>query len=161
MFSRRPGARFNRGRVASVAVSAFDPRDLSGCILWSKMDRDVVTSSASLTSGDPANAAWTKTNCTVVATGTGTQCRLTAGGTTNAFVTINPSNVATGATCVPCVMTIRAKYESIRYLIAETRDATANNRAVFDLQNGVISMVGTGINIQDLSMTLDGDGLYT
>lgn len=150
----RRGRRLNRRGLATAVASApaYNPMTaLTNGILWSKMDRDVTSGSASLSSGDPANAAWTKTNCTVVATGTGTQCQLTAGGATDAYDSITPTNIATGATCVPATFTIWASYQTIRYLIIETRAATANNRAVFDVQNGVISSLGTGINMQDLT----------
>lgn len=145
----------NYGSHPGSAASAYNPMTaLSNGILWSKMDRDVTTSSASLTSGDPANAAWTKNDCTCVATGTGTQARLTVtAAPTDAYVTITPTNVATGATCVPMTVTVWASYENIRWLIIETRAATANNRAAFDIQNGVIA--APALNMQDSTITAE------
>lgn len=158
-FSRRIIGQLGSGGVTSNPVGnsvapAYNPMDESGGVMWLLASRDVATASASLSSSDPANAAWTKNDCTCVATGTGTQAQITVSAApTDAYVTITPTNAATGALCVPFTVTFWVSYQDIPWVILETRAATANNQAAFNVQTGVIQ--SPALNMQDSTIAAE------
>jgi hypothetical protein len=117
-------------------------------------------SSASITSGLASNAAFTKTNCSAAATGTGTQSRVTV--TSGApVVTQNITNAQQiAAAMVPLTLTCWFSYENIQWVVLEARASTAANCVFFDIQNGVVGRTDANMSASIQAETRNGVAGY-
>lgn len=159
--NRRPGARNNRGRIATAvaaAGSAFDPiANVAGNVLEIDFNTALpTTTSASVANGsDFSQASWTKTDATA-----GVEQITVAAVPTIAMVSSALTNAQSGAQCVPISFTIKAKFETIQWIIIETRASVAANATYFDIQNGVVGTNGASHTGASISVA-DGSGFRT
>jgi hypothetical protein len=108
-------------------------------------------SSASITSGQASDASFTKTTCTAVSSGVGTQSRVAvvSGAPVVSQAIANCQQIA--ALMVPLVLTSWFSYESIQWVVLEARASTAANCAFFDIQNGAVGRTDAGMTAASIT----------
>src|SRR6185503_9567781 len=111
--------------------------DLPGVVAVFDSTSIITQSNASITNAsDLPNAAWTKTQCTAAATGTGTQDRVTVSASPTApRVAQTITNCQFSTTMVPVNVTWWFSYETIQWIVIEGRASDVVNRTWFDIQN--------------------------
>lgn len=152
------------GQATSAPAPAFDPIvDVAGNVAEIDFDTALpTTSSASVANGsDFTNASWTKLQCTSTGDVEGSADRITvSAAAATPMVTSALTNAQSGAQCVPITFSIKAKFETVQWLIIESRAGVANNQTFFDIQNGVVGTNGSSHTGAAISAA-DGSGFRT
>lgn len=126
-------------------TTGADIADLPGVVAVFDKTSTVVQSVASITNGsDIPNAAWTKTNCSAAATGTGTQDRITvtSSGPVVSQTITNAQFIS--ANMVPLHLSWWFSYEDIQWVVIQGRASASVNRVWLDIQNGVVGVTDAG-----------------
>lgn len=148
----------------AAASASFDPIvNVAGNVMEIDFNTALpTTSSASVANGsDFTNASWTKLQCTVTGDAEGSADRITvSAAAATPMVTSALTNAQSGSQCVPITFSIKAKYESVQWLVIESRASVAANQSFFDIQNGVVGTSGASHTSAAISAA-DGSGYRT
>jgi hypothetical protein len=149
------------------AAARFNPTKLSGCVLdIDASDAGTYTTvAASLTAGsDFSNAAWTKTNVTVIANDTtdpdggSLADRVTVSVATTPNIGQLPTGASNASAKVPTAFVFYIKRNDVNWIYVDTRasSSAAADKTWFDIQNVVVGTTGSAHG--SVSITSVGSG---